>query len=74
MDIARQSRKNAAIDPIAETQRHAGKDIDLLIAGHGRLDLQAAVKPGHRIARFEPLFFGEPTLPDNIEVLAEDKA
>ena len=66
--------KNAAIDEIAAARRHAGCDIDLMIEGHGRLDLPTAIEVGNRMAEFDPLFFEEPTPPDNLNVLAEVKA
>ena len=68
------AERRAAMDQIASARRTVGDDVELLIEGHGRLDLPTAVEVGHRIAEWEPLFFEEPTPPDNIEVLAEVKA
>ncbi len=73
MRMTRAERRQAISD-IADVRRAVGADVELLIEGHGRLDLPTAVEVGNRIAEFEPLFFEEPTPPDNIEVLAEVKA
>ena len=66
--------RRAAMNQIASARRTVGEDVDLMIEGHGRLDLPTAVEVGNRIAEWEPLFFEEPTPPDNIAVLAEVKA
>ena len=67
-------QRRGAMDQIATVRRTVGEDVELMIEGHGRLDLPTAVEVGHRIAEWEPLFFEEPTPPDNIHVLAEVKA
>lgn len=73
MRMTRAERRRA-IDDVGAVRRAVGQDVELLVEGHGRLDLPTAVEVGERIAEFEPLFFEEPTPPDNIEVLAEVKA
>ncbi len=66
--------RRAAMDQIAEVRAAVGEDVELMIEGHGRLDLPTAVEVGQRIAEWRPLFFEEPTPPDNLDVLAEVKA
>lgn len=52
-------------------RRLAGDGVELLIEGHGRLDVPTAVIAGQVLAEFDPLFFEEPIPPDNIDALAE---
>lgn len=68
------AERNASVAAIGDVRRAVGDEVELLIEGHGRLDLPTAVEIGNRIAEFTPLFFEEPTPPDNIDVLAEVKA
>jgi len=68
------AERRAAVNDIGAVRRAVGDDVELLIEGHGRHDLPSAVEIGNAIAEHEPLFFEEPTPPDNIDVLAEVKA
>ncbi len=65
------SARNAALTEIRLARRVVGDDVDLLIEGHGRLDVPTAVIMGHAMAEFEPLFFEEPIPPDSVDALAE---
>lgn len=57
---------------IVEAVRGAvGKDVDLLIEGHGRFDIATGIKIANELKVFEPMFFEEPTPPDNLDALAE---
>ena len=57
---------------IVEAVRGAvGKDIDLLIEGHGRFDIATGIKIANELKAFDPMFFEEPTPPDNLDALAE---
>lgn len=46
---------------------------DIIIEGHGRFDIPTAVRIGHALEKFEPLWFEEPIPPENLEGLAEVK-
>lgn len=48
-----------------------GPDIELLIEGHGRLDVPTAIAMAHELAPFRPFFFEEPIPPDSIDAMAE---
>ena len=73
MRMSRADRR-AAIGQVATARRVAGEDVELLIEGHGRLDLPTAIEIGQRIAEHGPLFFEEPLPPDSLDALAELKA
>ena len=46
-----------------------GKDVDLLIEGHGRFDVATGIKIARELECFKPMFFEEPVPPDNLEAL-----
>lgn len=48
-----------------------GWDVDLLIEGHGRFNPYTALRISQELAPFKPFFFEEPTLPENMEALAQ---
>ncbi|MFC7383647.1 mandelate racemase/muconate lactonizing enzyme family protein [Sphaerisporangium rhizosphaerae] len=48
-----------------------GRDVELFIEGHGRFDVNHAVKVARQIAQFEPVWFEEPCPPDNLDALVE---
>jgi galactonate dehydratase len=50
-----------------------GRDIHILIEGHGRFNIPTAVKIGQALEDFDILWFEEPIPPDNLEGLAEVK-
>ncbi|RHS26280.1 galactonate dehydratase [Clostridium sp. AM30-24] len=57
---------------IVEAVRGAvGKNVDLLIEGHGRFDIATGIKIANELKTFAPMFFEEPTPPDNLDALAE---
>ncbi len=67
------AERRAAMGEIAAARRIVGDDVELLIEGHGRLDVPTAIEVGNRIAEWQPLFFEEPIPPDNLDALAEVK-
>lgn len=57
---------------IVEAVRGAvGKDMDLLIEGHGRFDISTGIKIANALKPFDPFFFEEPTPPDSFDALAQ---
>ena len=57
---------------IIEAVRGAvGRNIDLLIEGHGRFDIATGIRIANEIKQFEPYFFEEPTPPDCLDAIAE---
>ncbi|MGW4644309.1 mandelate racemase/muconate lactonizing enzyme family protein [Sphaerisporangium sp. NPDC004334] len=48
-----------------------GRDVELFIEGHGRFDVNHAIKVARQIAQFEPVWFEEPCPPDNLDALVE---
>ncbi len=62
---------NTAIECIGEVRDAVGKDVDLLIEGHGRFNIPTAVKIAKEIECFKPMFFEEPVPPDNLDALRE---
>ncbi len=62
-----------AMDCVAAVRDAVGPGVDLLIEGHGRFNVQTAVRVGRALAEFDPLWFEEPIPPDNLRALAEVK-
>ncbi len=73
MQMDRPARQKA-IDEVRRARAAAGDAIDLMIEGHGRLDVPTAIVMGNAFAEFDPLFFEEPVPPDNLDALAEVKS
>ena len=46
-----------------------GKNVDLMIEGHGRFDVPTAVMIAGELAQFKPMWFEEPVPPDNLQAL-----
>lgn len=62
-----------ALECVDEVRKAVGPSVDLLIEGHGRFDIPTSVRIAKELAQFKPLFFEEPTPPDNIEALKRVK-
>ncbi len=58
-----------ALRNIAAVRDAVGNGVDLLIEGHGRFDVPTGIKIAKEIEQFKPMFFEEPTPPDNLEAL-----
>jgi galactonate dehydratase len=58
-----------ALECVDEVRRAVGPEVDLLIEGHGRFNIATAVKIARELEQFKPMFFEEPTPPDNLEAL-----
>jgi len=58
-----------ALRNIAAVREAVGDSVDLLIEGHGRFDVPTGIKIARELEQFKPMFFEEPTPPDNLEAL-----
>jgi galactonate dehydratase len=64
---------NTALECIGAVRDAVGKDVDLIIEGHGRFNIPSAVKIAKELEQFSPMFFEEPVPPDNLDALKEVK-
>lgn len=63
--------RHQAMDIVAAVRDAVGKDVDLMIEGHGRFDVATATVIARDLERFDPAFFEEPVPPDSIDALAQ---
>jgi galactonate dehydratase len=63
-----------AIAVVAAVRDAVGPEIELLIEGHGRLNVPTAIGVGQELAEFRPYWFEEPIPPESIAALAEVRA
>lgn len=62
---------NAALDCVAAVTAAVGSGVDVLIEGHGRFNVAAALRVARALEEFDITWFEEPVPPDNLEALAE---
>lgn len=64
---------NAELDKalrcVAAVREAVGKEVDLLIEGHGRFNIPTGIKIAKELEQFKPMFFEEPVPPDNLDAL-----
>jgi galactonate dehydratase len=60
-----------AIDTVGRYRQAVGNDVDLCIEIHRRLSPAEAIVLGRGIEEFHPLFYEDPTLPDNLDAMAQ---
>lgn len=60
---------DTALRCIAAVRDAVGAGVDLLIEGHGRFNVPTGIKIAQELAQFKPMWFEEPTPPDNLEAL-----
>lgn len=72
MNISKRELRQA-LDCVQAVVEAVGNDVDVLIEGHGRFNVPAAVRIGHALEDFDVTWFEEPLPPDNQEGLAEVK-
>jgi len=58
-----------ALRNIAAVREAVGSSVDLLIEGHGRFDVPTGIKIAKELEQFRPMWFEEPTPPDNLDAL-----
>ena len=62
---------DAALAVVGAVRDAVGKEVDLLIEGHGRFNVPTALAVARQLAPFRPLFLEEPVPPDNLDALAD---
>lgn len=60
---------DTALKCISAVRDAAGDGVDLLIEGHGRFNVPTGIKIARELEQFKPMWFEEPTPPDNMEAL-----
>ncbi len=65
------SEEEFAIECVGAVREAVGPQVDLLIECHGRFNVWSAVRMGRKLEQFDPFFFEEPILYDNVDALAE---
>ena len=68
MDISNKDL-DKALRCVAAVREAVGPEVDLLIEGHGRFNIPTGIKIAKELEQFKPMFFEEPTPPDNLEAL-----
>lgn len=63
-----------AEERVAAVRDAVGPDIDILIEGHAKFSVLAAVRLGRRLEKYDPMFFEEPVSTENIDEMLEVKA
>lgn len=58
-----------ALRCIAAVREAVGPQVDLLIEGHGRFNVPTGIAIAKELEPFKPMWFEEPTPPDNLEAL-----
>jgi len=65
---------DGALAVVGAVRDAVGNAVELLIEGHGRFNVPAALTIARELAPFRPLLFEEPVPPDNLDALAEVRA
>ena len=60
---------DTALSCVGAVRDAVGDRVDLLIEGHGRFNVATGIKIARELEQFKPMFFEEPTPPDNLEAL-----
>ncbi len=64
---------NAELDQalrcVAAVREAVGPNVDLLIEGHGRFDINTGLTIARELEQFKPMWFEEPVPPDNLDAL-----
>ncbi len=58
-----------ALRCVAAVREAVGNEVDLLIEGHGRFNVNTGIKIAKELEQFKPMFFEEPVPPDNLQAL-----
>jgi galactonate dehydratase len=65
------SQLKDALESIKAVKNAVGDEVDILIEGHGRFNIFTSIKIARELEEFEPMFFEEPVMPENVDALAE---
>ncbi len=60
-----------AEDRVAAVREAVGPNVDILVEVHAKFNVATAIQLGKRLEQYRPLFYEEPTSPENISELAE---
>jgi galactonate dehydratase len=72
-ELKREERKTA-VDKVEAVRRAVGDEVEIMIEGHGRFDLETAVEVAHLLEPYHPAWFEEPLVSDRIDLLGEVKS
>ncbi len=65
--------ENQAIENVRAVRQAVGKDVDILVEMHRRLAPMHAIRIARQIEEYEPFWYEEPILAENIDALAAAK-
>ena len=65
--------ERAAVENVRAVRQAVGPDIDILVEMHRRLAPMHAIKIAREIEQYEPFWYEEPVLAENVSALAEAK-
>jgi len=71
-DFTRAERRQV-VELVRAVRRAVGDDVELMIEGHGRFTVEAAVEIARDIEPYNPAWFEEPVTPDSVDLLSEVK-
>ncbi len=60
---------DTALRCVDAVRQAVGPKVDLLIEGHGRFNVPTGIKIAKELEQFKPMWFEEPTPPDNLDAL-----
>jgi len=72
-ELKSEERKMAA-DKVEAVRRAVGDQVEIMIEGHGRFDVETAVEVAHLLEPYHPAWFEEPVVSDRIDLLGEVKS
>jgi galactonate dehydratase len=72
-NIITKQQEDSAVMCVRRIREAVGPDVDLMIEVHRRLSPYYAARFADRIAEFDPFWFEEPCLADNVDLLVEAK-
>ncbi len=62
--------RNLAMDIVAAVREAVGRNVDLMIEGHGRFNVPTSIAIAKDLVPFDPFWFEEPVPPESIDALA----
>lgn len=65
------SEAQTAEDRVAAVRDAVGPNVDVLVEVHAKFSVATAIHLGQRLEKFYPLWFEEPTSPENVSEMAE---
>jgi len=65
------AEEKLALGLVSAVREAVGDEVDLLIEGHDRFSVSAAIRLGHALAEFRPMWFETPVLSQNLQATVE---